>query len=270
MEIFDAGKLFISVAGLSNLAHVIREGESITIPADNYQNIKDKIDFICNELERIDLPISLISARSLQNIIHNDVEEKDIENFPRGKLVCFSLNSTGRFKNYSKELLIRVEDELSTKKVMILPSNKERYYNPKEPIWGKEVQDKFLDMIEDITEANNCYALGRNTACVFHLMRVMEKSLQKLADKLGLSITSICDKEWQLIINDIRGKLKTLYPKHADPDRIKYESILGHLETVKIAWRNPTMHPKATYTEEEAKAILNAIEIFMKDLTRIL
>ena len=30
------------------------------------------------------------------------------------------------------------------------------------------------------------------------------------------------------------------------------------------------MHPKATYTEEEAKALLDAVKIFMKDLVKVL
>jgi hypothetical protein len=78
------------------------------------------------------------------------------------------------------------------------------------------------------------------------------------------------NEDWQKIVNAIRGQLNIIYPKHNDSERIKYESIIGHLETVKIAWRNPTMHPKATYTEEEAKALLGAVEIFIKDLAKIL
>ncbi len=39
---------------------------------------------------------------------------------------------------------------------------------------------------------------------------------------------------------------------------------------LKLLGENPTMHPKETYTEEEAKAILQASETFIKDLTRIL
>jgi len=61
------------------------------------------------------------------------------------------------------------------------------------------------------------------------------------------------NEEWQAILNAIRTQIKILYPKGNDTDRIKYEAIIAHLETIKIAWKNPTMHPKATYTEEEAK-----------------
>ena len=43
--------------------------------------------------------------------------------------------------------------------------------------------------------------------------------------------------------------------------------MIGHLETVKIVWRNRTMHPKATYTEEEAKKIVNAVQVFVQDFS---
>jgi hypothetical protein len=83
-------------------------------------------------------------------------------------------------------------------------------------------------------------------------------------------MTIVCDTEWQTIICDIRRKLNALYPKHKSPDRIKYESILGHLETVKIAWRNPTMHPKAIYTEGEAGDVLGAVRVFVREFVKVL
>ena len=138
------------------------------------------------------------------------------------------------------------------------------------PLFGDIVNNKFPSTVYDIAEAGNSFAAGRFTACVFHLMRVVERAVQDTATKLGLPITAVCDKEWQLIINGIRGQLNALYPKHKDSEREKFEAILGHLETIKIAWRNPTMHPKITYTEEEAKTLLKAVEVFMKELTKVI
>jgi len=51
--------------------------------------------------------------------------------------------------------------------------------------------------------------------------------------------------------------------------RIKYEAMLGHLETVKITWRNPTMHPKATYTDREAEKIIGAVQAFVEDFAAL-
>ncbi len=175
------------------------------------------------------------------------------------------------FRQYVRELKDRLEIELKTRFfLVIMPGGREKYYNSSESIFGKDVANKFPELVEDISEAGNCFALDRYTACVFHLMRVMEKSVQKFAAKVDILPSDTYDEKWQTILNTIRGKINSLYPKHSDPTRIKYESIVAHLETIKIAWRNPTMHPKITYTEEEAKALLDAVRIFIKDLVKVL
>ncbi|MGO8763195.1 MAG: hypothetical protein ACLP2P_05345 [Desulfobaccales bacterium] len=175
------------------------------------------------------------------------------------------------YTQHLNELYSRLDNELKSRVfLVIMPGGREKYYNPKESIFGNDVANKFPELVEDISEASNCFALDRYTACVFHLMRVMEKGAQKFADKVGISPSITYNEEWQTILNAIRGQVSVLYPKHNNPDRIRYESIIAHFETIKIAWRNPTMHPKATYTEEESKALLDAVRIFIKDLVKVL
>ena len=211
---------------------------------------QDLID-LCNDLLVLDLKMSAKCAKRLMDGINN----QDLDN--------------NKLMNLANELNIRIRDELEDRVSFMLSSGKAQFYNPVLPIWGKEIQDKLPNLIEDIAEANNCFALERYTACVFHLMRVMERAVQKYANKLGISEAITCDEEWQRILNLARGQLNVLYPKPKGPDRIKHESIISNLESIKNAWRNPTMHPKATYTEEETKAILFAVEIFMKNLVNI-
>ncbi len=220
--------------------------DSIKVP------LQKEADTLYKILTEIGLTLSSISAQRIIRYLQDTPKIDD------------------RFSVLKGELSRRIEDELKTRVFLAISPDKERFFNPPENIWGDEVTTKLSELSEDIVEAHNCYALDRYTSCVFHLMRVMEKSVQKFADKLGLLLSATRDKEWQTIINDIRKQLNNLYIKHSDPERIKYEATLGHLETVKIAWRNPTMHPKATYTEEQAKMLLSATEIFIKDLVNIL
>jgi len=42
--------------------------------------------------------------------------------------------------------------------------------------------------------------------------------------------------------------------------------VLGHLQAVKVAWRNPTMHIVNVYTLEQAEEIFNAVRGFMRHL----
>jgi hypothetical protein len=49
--------------------------------------------------------------------------------------------------------------------------------------FGKYARTQF-----DIVEAGNCYAAGRGTAVVFHLMRITETAVQEFGRKLGVSL----------------------------------------------------------------------------------
>ncbi len=79
------------------------------------------------------------------------------------------------------ELVSRFEDELKSHHFFYIPQGRFAHYM--QPVaFGVEVTTKFPTASADIEEAGNCYAVGRNTACVFHLMRVMEIGIRALAD----------------------------------------------------------------------------------------
>jgi hypothetical protein len=46
----------------------------------------------------------------------------------------------------------------------------------------------------------------------------------------------------------------------------EYAEAASHLYIVKVAWRNEVMHPKQTYTFEEAKSIFGNVRTFIADL----
>jgi hypothetical protein len=50
----------------------------------------------------------------------------------------------------------------------------------------------------------------------------------------------------------------------------KLAEIASHLYNVKVAWRNEVMHPKQTYTEEEAEMLLKQVAAFLQGLGNIL
>ena len=58
----------------------------------------------------------------------------------------------------------------------------------KPDLLGPAVIAKWHNLEYDIVEAGNCYAMGRCTAMVFHLMRVMEFGVQELGVKLGVAL----------------------------------------------------------------------------------
>jgi hypothetical protein len=109
-------------------------------------------------------------------------------------------------------------------------------------------------------------ALGRPTASVFHLMRVMERGLQQFGKTIGVLFAD--DKNWQNILDEINKKIKAM--DHKLPETKNYAALASYLYNVKIAWRNEVMHPKQTYTLDEAKKIFDCVDVFLRELATIL
>ena len=162
----------------------------------------------------------------------------------------------------------RMHDELEDMYILALTSKEHDLYTPNDPLFDNDVAAKIASAAFDIEESGKCLAVGRYTACVFHLMRTMERGAQQFAAVLGLSIKSASgsDESWNSITTKIQRKVDAL--SAGDKNKPVYNSILSYLHSVRIAWRNETMHPKATYTQEEAESVFTAVRSFMKELAK--
>ena len=135
------------------------------------------------------------------------------------------------------------------------------YYDQRQP-FGSRVAVWFPELQYDITEAGNCIAFDRGTASVFHLMRVLEVGVQRFGTRLGVLLTS--EMNWQQILDQVNPAIKAMKAK--DQQTIAISQVAAHLYTVKVSWRNPTMHPTSKYTLEEAKDIYQNVKTFMGSL----
>lgn len=167
-----------------------------------------------------------------------------------------------------EDLRDRIRDELEDGYFLHLTDGEADLIEDKEP-FGAEVTAK-IGAQADIQEAAKCLGFGRTTACVFHLMRLMELSLQKFGAKLGITLIDSRgkDKMWQNILNEVDAAIKAMDQKA--PETKHYASLSALLYNVKLAWRNEVMHPKDTYTEEEAKKLFNTVRDFICDLSSVL
>lgn len=172
-------------------------------------------------------------------------------------------------KSLAHALKWQIIYELEKRKALIIPASREKYYKQSGTFLGQEVIDK-IDVGKEADEAGNCFALGLYTASVFHSMRIIEWCLRDFGTKAHMSWDNIIGMQWQEIISGIRSKLNAIWPKHKDLNRRPYEDMLGHLETVKNAWRNPVIHLNNTYSEEAAKEIKNAIKAFVRSYVALL
>jgi hypothetical protein len=162
-------------------------------------------------------------------------------------------------------LFERIKDELENRKFLYVPESS--LYEAAAP-YGPEVAAAFPKTSEDIEEAGKCLALGRCTACVFHLMRAMEVVVTRLGDKLGVTIVDKNDigLDWGIILSNMKKPLDAMTK---GPIKTSWSEAYALLFHVKEAWRNDTMHPKATYTPEQARDVFNAVRTFMKKLAKL-
>lgn len=155
-------------------------------------------------------------------------------------------------------------DEMSDKLFMYIPADRATHYHHVES-FGKDVNAKFPTIQYDVIEAGNCYATGRSTAVVFHLMRIMEVGVQAFGATLGVKLAD--EKNWQNILDEVNKAIKALPPK--DSKTVMMSQTSANLYAVKLAWRNEVMHPKDTYTLEEADNLIRVVKIFMQQLAEI-
>lgn len=173
----------------------------------------------------------------------------------------------GEIRKLVKELQGRVIDELSIRLFMSIDADKQSFFAEKN-LFGQQVTDRFPSSITDIEEAGKCLALSRGTACVFHLMRIMEVGLHALATSLkDAEIDPKTLPNWEAILKKIEVAVETEKKKQPAGWADFYEETTTMLRAVKIAWRNPTMHVEKTYTEEMALDVWNVVGAFMRHLS---
>lgn len=244
------------------------------------------------------MPSSISMVQNPNIPIPDEIKERRLKNLSKVREACFDVDLPVSFKSiewaekelaadnvtYKKlaevyeELGRCISHELSSIQFFHVPPSRAVYYQQKKESEAAKYQlltakgkKKFPKSIEDAEEAAKCIALSRYTASVFHLMRVMERGVQRLGKKLAVSIP-VEEKDWGVISNHINGALRKLPNSTPKEKRIhaQYAKAAVYLDNVRESWRNPTMHPKETYTEEEAENAFRFVKQYMEYLAKIL
>jgi hypothetical protein len=183
----------------------------------------------------------------------------------------------GRYPTYENlsrglgDISTTLKRELILTKLLAFSVSEQEYFAPAEPLFRKEFEAKFISGAAELDEAAKCLALGRSTACVFHLMRLMECGLKATAACLGTPApTSGGDRNWGNVLASVKGaideKSKTKTWANPTVDRDFFSEAYVSLDAVRVAWRNTTMHVEKTYTDDQAKHVLLAVKGFMTKL----
>lgn len=163
-------------------------------------------------------------------------------------------------------------DDLASSYFLAIPQERSHYYEKADNAFGNEVANEFPEATEDIAAASRCLALDEWTASVFHLMRIAEIGLHRLAKHLEIPMADTVNLEqWGVIIDQIQsriGDLEQQLPKsRSKSDKLQaYSDLATKLMLFKLAWRNHVSHSRATYDERQATRIWGCIEAFMEEL----
>jgi hypothetical protein len=246
MKTFSAGSFF-SVGVILELA-----SETLARRADEEDGLDSYIEIVHEKLNEIRPRLEEVSASYSIKAV-----DRIIENIKKGSE---PLLISGRLDALAE----RIRDELDLMYFLHLSPSQAEQFNTDRAPFGDEVEAKFASANDDIYEALKCLSLERSTACVLHLMRVLEIGLFALAKAVGVPKQN----DWGKYIEKIRKELdtKTETSRARSPDEQFYAEAAANFDRLRRAFRNPTMHPEKTYTEERAEDIWLATKSFMNHL----
>ena len=160
-------------------------------------------------------------------------------------------------------LVSALHDELQARLLFVIEHGEAAYYSDDTPLFGSVVDDAFPSAAQEISDAGNCRALGRWTACVIHLMRALEPALNALAAHLGVPT----NQNWNKTLNEVDSRLREINGSSGGPEAEQWASeASAHLRVVKNAWRNHAAHGRARYDKEQAIAIYDNVRPLMRTL----
>lgn len=159
---------------LERIATLLREWEEPLFTEENKFDPTEKVGApsrhfmaksykkVAEAAEILGVPLtSLAASRASKRLL----ERKDVVTWSKLKAI-------------NEEIRSRFQDEFGNVKVYCLTRGADAYYTPEEPLFGMEAEARIPKAANDISEAGKCFATGRYTASVFHLMRAMEAAVQ--------------------------------------------------------------------------------------------
>jgi hypothetical protein len=229
-----------------------REEVSQVVDAASRLGTWSALEPVIQQFER--LPLSTVARAKFKRIIE---EAKD------GK--C----SSSTIETLLRELLFDTVLELTEPMFFCVKASHRALYEQREPPFGDIVETTFPDSKRDVAAAARCLALDEWTACVFHLMRVLEHGLRKMAARFGVPFAT---DSWHRVIKGIEDGISDLRnkPSLTDLERREityYSEAASQFRHIKDAWRNHVSHAREHYDERDANSVCAHVKELMQHLT---
>jgi hypothetical protein len=176
------------------------------------------------------------------------------------------------FQQYLHDLRSRMTDEIGTKLVLQVPSNKMPYYDSPRVGWEKVIE-RFPDAVTDVEEMSRCFALSRYGATVFHSLLVVEHGLLELGRALRVSDPK---PGWDATCKELKRLIDgghSNYPSSLPVGFSVLEQVNQCIQSMKSAWRNKVSHAanylvviQSDFTPDITEEIVLATRSFMRRL----
>lgn len=252
MQAFEAARWVTRATELQRVGEILTSGDAARPLSEEQRNVGRDL---FREILRECIPLGLLSSLASATRILTRLEQAS---FTHGQLA----EELG-------DLRRRIVDEFAMREFVVIDAAHSDLWLSSQPL-GADVASHFPSARDDLEEAAKCVALGRSTAVVFHLMRVLERALHALGRSLGRPelTNSIAGKNWEEILGPCRSELNKQNRDRvaawaADP--VFYSDAVQRLIAIKEAWRNEVMHVRPDgYNEQQAREIWTLTDGFMR------
>jgi len=165
-------------------------------------------------------------------------------------------------------LLSSVRSEMESRFFLLIPSHIASFYDKDDFLTGVAAT-AFPNSQDELRLAGTCFALGQNTACVFHCMRALEYGLGALAKEVGVTFDI---QNWQNVLDQIakakEERARTLSRGPEKNEQLQFLSeAIAEFRHFKDGWRNYVSHNKIKYDESQAQKVLEHVASFIEILS---
>ncbi len=157
--------------------------------------------------------------------------------------------------------------EIKSKALFFMPDHRAAFYE-KADLLSDEARDAFPSASAELREAANSFACDLNTASVMHAMRAAEIGARAMAAELGCEFPSgIEHQDLHPILEQCESKIKAMKDRPRGPEKAAdqefYSTAASNFRYFKDGYRVRSAHARATFTETEARSILqHTLEFF--------
>jgi hypothetical protein len=240
--------------------------------AEDFYKLSQDLTQLVNDPMLMTNPQNVEKLQSCMDVLHHHCSKLGLKMSLNqiGTIVDASRRgeTVGQISAHIKQLQARVYEELDSKICFCIPQEKVHYWNP---TWllDTPIYDSFRSAWEEFQRAGHCYAFGENTACVFHLMRIVDFGLRQVAKSIGAEYDA---RNWSGIGKKIQQKMEQKYDTKTDDwkkSEPMYAEILTDIQAISRGHRNPVLHElEKKYEERDAQHMLNVVEGFMLHLAK--